>query len=171
MTTSEPQSYEFNTNLAPLDSLFFNDLFNGISYDKVKSWLKDHNAYNKQIRDASKLLYNANGVYRNVIDYMVALPTLDRVILGSSKAVNFNTNKQKFSLALRKINDKSVVRDSLGKLSKYGTGFFYFDSVVNDSFPATLNDNEVGSITETNTIDDFNCSILSVVCFNSFAMQ
>ncbi|AQS44103.1 hypothetical protein LSG23_08895 [Bacillus velezensis] len=161
MTTPEPQSsYEFNTNLAPLDSLFFNDLFNGISYDKVKSWLKDHNVYNKQIRDASKLLYNANGVYRNVIDYMVALPTLDRVILGSSKVANFKSNKQKFNLALRKIGDKSAVRDALGKLSKYGTGFYYFDSVVDDSFPTTLSDNEIGSITESNAIDDFNCSVL-----------
>ncbi|MDJ1631429.1 hypothetical protein QNN00_17935 [Bacillus velezensis] len=106
------------------------------------------------------MLYNANGVYRNVIDYMVALPTLDRVILGSSKVDSFKSNKQRFNLALRKIGDKSAVRDALGKLSKYGTGFYYFDSVVNDSFPTTLSDNEIGSITESNAIDDFNCSVL-----------
>ncbi len=54
---------------------------------------------------------------------MVALPTLDRVILGSSKVDSFKSNKQRFNLALRKIGDKSAVRDALGKLSKYGTGF------------------------------------------------
>ncbi|MCY8083106.1 hypothetical protein MOC02_07295 [Bacillus inaquosorum] len=161
MDTKKEPSYEYNTDLSNLDSLFFNTSNTSVSYDRVKTWLNNHNLYNKQIRNASKFLYNSNGIYRNVIDYMVSLPTLDRVVYGNSNDHSqLKLDKRTYGIALRKINDKNIVRDSLRKLSLYGTSFHYFESVATDNFPKTLSDYEVGSISEINDTQEFNCSIL-----------
>ncbi|MEC1289431.1 hypothetical protein P9B58_03935 [Bacillus mojavensis] len=161
MDTQKEPSYEYNTDLSNLDSLFFNTSNTSVSYDRVKTWLNNHNLYNKQIRNASKFLYNSNGIYRNVIDYMVSLPTLDRVVYGNSNNHSqLKLDKRTYGIALRKINDKNIVRDSLRKLSLYGTSFHYFESVATDSFPKTLSDYEVDSISEINDTQEFNCSIL-----------
>lgn len=69
-------------------------------------------------------------------------------------------DKRTYGIALRKINDKNIVRDSLRKLSLYGTSFHYFESVAADNFPKTLSDYEVDSISEINDTKEFNCSIL-----------
>ncbi|MCY7767864.1 hypothetical protein [Bacillus inaquosorum] len=161
MDTQKVPSYEYNTDLSNLDSLFFNTSNTSVSYDRVKTWLNNHNLYNKQIRKASKFLYNSNGIYRNVIDYMVSLPTLDRVVYGNSNDHSqLKLDKRTYGIALRKINDKNIVRDSLRKLSLYGTSFHYFESVAADNFPKTLSDYEVDSISEINDTKEFNCSIL-----------
>ncbi|MED0868688.1 hypothetical protein P4T23_06475 [Bacillus spizizenii] len=163
MDTQKEPSYEYNTDLSNLDSLFFNTSNTSLSYDRVKTWLNNHNLYNKQIRNASKFLYNSNGIYRNVIDYMVSLPTLDRVVYGNSNDHSqLKLDKRTYGIALRKINDKNIVRDSLRKLSLYGTSFHYFESVIADNFPKTLSDYEVDSISEINDEQEFNCSILSL---------
>ncbi|WP_195536335.1 hypothetical protein [Bacillus paralicheniformis] len=159
MGTEKEPVYEFNTNMASLESLFFTELPSGVTYDRVKSWLKDHNVYNKKIRDTSEFLYNSNGVYRNVIDYMVSLPTLDRVVYGTnSDHEQLKKDKERYSLALRKINDRIIVRDMIRKLSLKGTGFYYFESVLNDDYPSTLSDQDISAISEINLSNDFNCS-------------
>lgn len=44
------------------------------------------------------------------------------------------------------------------KLSLKGTGFYYFESVLNDDYPSTLSDQDISAISEINLSNDFNCS-------------
>ena len=107
----------------------------------------------------SNYLYNANGTYTNVVDYTVALPTLDRVIHSTdSDHKNYKINKDKFAKALDKIREKSTVRDMLFKGAVDGVAFYYFDSNKPKIMPKHLSDTEIDEIVEVN--DEFNCSIL-----------
>ncbi|WP_255233933.1 hypothetical protein [Bacillus altitudinis] len=159
------ESFEFNTDLSspiPL-SLYYSSSVSSFNYENVKSWLKNHNRHNKQIRETSEYLYNLNGIYRNVIDYMVSLVTLDRVVYGNSSSHDsFVSDKADYTKALSKINDKEIARDIIRKLSTYGTSFHYFESFRNDPFPSTLSDLEIEGMTEINNRDDFNCSVLTL---------
>jgi hypothetical protein len=152
-------SYEFNTNLSSLEAVISGSYFNTINTESVKTWLKNHNQFNKEIRNASQLLYNANGIYTNVIDYMVALPTLDRVVYSTNQDhKRSKKNKDKFLLALRKIKDKDLARDSLHKDALDGISFYYFESTESTPLPLYLSDLEVDQISEIN--EDFNCSLV-----------
>jgi hypothetical protein len=160
--TDNKQNYEINMQHTPYEVYFTSDdqLYNVKS---VKRWLKNHNLYNKQLRDLSNVLYSANGVYTNVIDYMVALPTLDRVVYSSdSKHNNYKSNRKKFTDALETIRDKSVIRDILRKLAIDGTAFYYFETKEPPSLPKFLDDVDVQEITELNAVNDskINCSVL-----------
>lgn len=153
------KSYEFNTNLSAIEFLTTLDYYNVINYDQVKNWLKDAVRYNFQLRKTSRYLYNLNGVYTNVIDYMVALPTLDRVIYSlNQKHSRFKKNKEKYLLALRKIKDKLIVRDILRKSAIDGTSFYYFEVAESKDFPKYLKDTEIDVIGELNA--EFNCSVI-----------
>jgi len=77
---SQP-SYEINYNDLQLQT-YFHRGYRAFNIDTVKGWLKDHNTYNEELRNVSRVLYNSNGVYTNVVDYMVSLPTLDRVVFS-----------------------------------------------------------------------------------------
>src|SRR5699024_9344049 len=150
--------YEINYDNTPLD-VIYGKSYHAYNIHSVKQWLKDHNRYNKELRDLSEYLYNANGVYTNTVDYMVALPTLDGVVHSSnSNHKNYKENKNKFNQALKKIREKSTVRDMLYKGAISGTAFYYFDSNKPQKFPKYLSDADIDDITEIN--EDFNCSVL-----------
>ncbi|MGZ9868124.1 hypothetical protein ACU3L3_06855 [Priestia endophytica] len=159
--SEQEQSYEFNTSLSSLDTSFMTDYFHTVSYENVKTWLKNHNSHHKQIRYASKFFYNSNGIYTNVVDYMTALPTLDRVVHGQNKNhKNFKNNKIKFDTALKKIKDKQMTRDMLFKCALYGVSFHYLQVVEAKPFPSTLSDLEIEAISEIN--NEFNCSLITL---------
>lgn len=159
MTEENKPSYEFNTNLSSLESLIMGTYYNVINYDQVKKWLKDHIAFNAQLRRTSRSLYNANGIYTNVIDYMVSLPTLDRVVYSINRNHSrFKKNREIYLLALRKMKDRLIARDILHKLAMDGTSFYYFETTESQEFPKYLNDIEVDAISEINA--EFNCSAI-----------
>lgn len=152
-------SYEYNTNLSSFDLLFSSGYYNVINYEQVKNWLKDHITFNKQLRNASEKLYNANGVYTNVIDYMVSLPTLDRVVTSLNRSNStFKKNKELFILALRKMKDKQTTRDAIHKLAIDGTAFYYFETSETTQFPSYLSDMDINMVSEINA--EFNCSVI-----------
>lgn len=152
------ETYEYNSNLS-LEAIINGSFYNTISYDQVKKWLKDHVAFNHQIRHASRTLYNENGIYTNVIDYMVALPTLDRVVYSLNRNhARFKKNRDAFLLALRKMKDKTVTRDILFKLALDGTSFYYFETVESKNFPQYMSNTDVDTISELNS--EFNCAAL-----------
>ena len=93
MIEHEQQSYEFNSSMTPFEMIIWNDSVIDMNPESVKKWLKDPMVYNKQVRDLSNKLYNANGIYTNVIDYTVSIPTLDRVIYSIDKQ-NKNYSKK-----------------------------------------------------------------------------
>jgi hypothetical protein len=154
----EEKSYEFNTDLSYFN-LGLDNVYNVVDIERVKRWLKDHITYNKELRDTSKRLYNANGVYTNVIDYMVALPTLDRVVYSLNRNHSrYKRNKEKFIQALKMIKDKSFVRDAIFKLALEGTAFYYFETTESNFNRKYLSDLDVTNMTEIN--NEFNCSTI-----------
>lgn len=160
MTEKKEPSYEYNTNLSSLESLVMGTYYSTINYEQVKGWLKDHNLSNKNIRRTSRFLYNSNGVYTNVIDYMVALPTLDKVVYSINRSnAGYKQAKEKYLLALHKMKDNIVARDILFKAALEGVAFYYFETAEAQSLPSYMSDLDIDSISEINDAD-FNCSVI-----------
>ncbi len=155
---SQP-SYEINYNDLQLQT-YFHRGYRAFNIDTVKGWLKDHNTYNEELRNVSRVLYNSNGVYTNVVDYMVSLPTLDRVVFSrDSSHSRYKKARKKYLEALRKVKEKNTVRDKLFKMATEGTAFYYFDVSEPNSMPNYLSDVDVEEMTEINAMD-FNCAIV-----------
>ncbi len=156
----EEQSFEINSNLTPFEFIIWGRDFTETSIESVKKWMKDPMTYNKQIRDLSNQLYNANGIYTNVIDYTVAIPTLDRVVYSLDKeSKKYASNKKKFIQALRLMKDKVTTRDLLFKAALEGIAFAYFETSETAGMDkGFLSDDEIGMITEIN--QSFNCSVI-----------
>lgn len=151
------KSYEFNSNLTSAYS--YTSSYNVLNIDALKRMLRDHIANNKQLRDVSNILYNSSGIYTNVIDYMTALPTLDRVVYGSNKNhEKYKSNKEKYLTALRKMKDKIIARDIIFKSALDGTCFYYFETTEPNPLPRYFNDFDIDQITEVNAAD-FNCGV------------
>lgn len=155
------ESYEVNSRLA---HIVWNDDFYDIHIDTLKKWIDQPMLYNKQIRDISRKLYNSNGIYTNVIDYTVAIPTLDRVVYSYDKqSENYQANKKKFIEALRIFKDKIVTRDLLFKLALEGIAFAYFETNMADPIEREfLNDDMVNNMVSINQSQGFNCSVVSL---------
>ena len=130
---SENKDYEFNTSL---QVNWFGHLLKilPISIEQLKSYLMNPQAENKGLRDIANFVYTANGVVRNVIDNMVALPTLDRIVYSKgkrrdgSKPIRYARNKKMFSHVLDIIKDKELARDCLLRNCNDGISFYYFVS-------------------------------------------
>ncbi|MEC4565349.1 hypothetical protein L8C07_05280 [Paenibacillus sp. CMAA1739] len=151
--------YEWNSNLRSFE-LFIGDS-GEISNSQVKRWLKDPMQYHYELRHLSRRMYNTNGVYTNVIDYMISLPTLDSVVYSHNKS-NHKTSKQnvdKYKSALKKIRDKVVIRDVLRKSAIDGLSFYYFNTELSPTLPSTLEDHDISQISEINDFD-FNCAFM-----------
>jgi len=155
--TPKNESYEFNTDLT-FDPIFLSSISPMVNIQNVKTWLKDPMLYNREIRKTSRLLYNSNGIYTNAIDYMVSLPTLDRVIHGKNKNhERFKENKNKFNNTLEKIKDKEKARDILHKGATEGIAFYYYETQQPKSIGKYLSDLDIQG-TEFNS--DVNASII-----------
>lgn len=157
-TNEDAPSYEWNSNLRSFE-LFVNE-HNEISNQRIKRWLEQPMLYHQEIRNLSRRMYNANGVYTNVIDYMSALPTLDSIVFSSNRinheTVKSNTNKYKQTL--KKIRDKETIRDAIRKAAIDGLAFYYFNSESSSTLPSTLSDYDINQISEINDFD-FNCAL------------
>ncbi|WP_079709852.1 hypothetical protein [Paraliobacillus ryukyuensis] len=133
-------TYEFNTSIG-FENVVSPLNYNTINIDSIKKWLKNPMYYNQEIRSASRVLYNKNGIYANVVDYMVSLPTLDRVVYGRNrKNRDYQTNKDKFISSLDSLKDKILIRDNLRKLSIDAVAFYYFQYDENASFDNFMSD-------------------------------
>lgn len=162
--TNNERMYEFNTDLNNIYGMGFESSYsmNNISPLTVKRWLKNPMQYNKELRDLAKQLYSSNGIYTNVVDYIIALPTLDRVVYGNNKSHSrFKNNKEKFTDILNIINDKTVIRDYLLSLALNGVYFAYFDVKSNKKQDEDfLTDNDMKNVTEINS--EYNASVTTL---------
>lgn len=151
-------SYEYNANLTPAEYMIWGYGYdNYINIESVKKWLQDPMTYNKQLRFLSNYFYNLNGIYTNVIDYTVSIPTLDRVVFGSNKNhTRFKKNKKKFVGVLKSINDKLITRDILFKLALEGISFNYFETNESDILTKRfLTDSDIHNIQELNSMVNY----------------
>lgn len=139
------------------------DIFSMYKPEELETLVRDPMANNKMLREISLILYGTNGVYTNTVDYMTAMPTLDRVIVthGKSKKKK-DRNKELMESVLRKIKDKEYVRDALFCGMIEGVSFGYFETTPRPySNRKTLTDYEVGNISEINELG-INASIITL---------
>lgn len=163
--SEQQQSHEVN-------SLFGYSMANGSFYnfednpDTVKRYIKDPMTYYRELRRISRKLYSANGVYTNVVDYMTALPTLDRVVFAKEGRKKAAKSKKKNSVQraeqfLNQIRDKSFMRDVIHGGNIDGEYFAYLRMEQSDPIGKTMSDMDVNRISEINEIDlEFNASLM-----------
>ena len=82
----ESQSYN-SVVLNDTAWLFGTNISGMFDPSSIKSMVQDPMSNNAKLRELSRVVYNANGIVTNTVDKMVALPTLDKVIVpyGDSK--------------------------------------------------------------------------------------
>lgn len=135
----------------------------GKDYAAIVGLIKDPMLNNRDLRDLSIQLYNTNGACTNTIDYMTAMPTLDRVVVvhGADKKKR-KKNKELMESTLRTIKDKEVVRDLLFRGMVEGTAFDYFETAKPQmSRNKFMSDYDVENILEINDLG-INASIISL---------
>lgn len=162
---SHSDTHEFNSysNNYDLTTAFSFNISKMYFAEQIQTLIADPIENNETLRHLSRQIYNSNGIVTNTIDYMTALPTLDRVLVSKGKDEEQNRNdKESVQQALDVIKDKEFIRDALNKGMIDGTAFYYCEiakpMVDNTKF---LSDYEVESICEINSLD-FNISIISL---------
>ena len=80
-------SYEFNSYYSPSGNLIFDTLFHCGIYDyfgkeEIECVFRDPIFYHDVAIRLSNFVYTKNGIVSNSIDYMTALPCLDRIVIS-----------------------------------------------------------------------------------------
>lgn len=161
-----PVSNEFNSfrSSAGLSSYYFGmNIFDFYSPEQLVALVRNPMENNRILRELSLTLYGCNGIYTNTVDYMTAMPTLDKVVIATGKSEQKNRkNKEKMESTLRTIKHKEIVRDSLFKGMIEGVAFYYFETTNRPlSRQKIMSDYEVERIVEINDLG-INASIISL---------
>ena len=150
-------SYEFNSYFSTLpvndySSIFGCNLYTEFTPEEIRAIVKDPIANHSLTRKLAMFVYNSEGVVTNTIDYMVALPCLDRLVNAKKRKfgkTKINKNKDLMLSTLESIKDKQFIRDALFTDMNEGNCFYYFETTkrVNDATKA-LSDYDVENIVE-----------------------
>ena len=161
---------EFNSYRDTSMSMYYFgfDIFSLYSPEQLAALIRDPMANNDMLREISLILYGTNGTYTNTVDYMTAIPTLDRVIITHSTSktkkdeLRKKRNKSLMESTLRTIKEKEVIRNALFCGMIDGLYFGYFETTPPPySKKKTMTDYEVGNIAEINDLD-VNASIIDL---------
>lgn len=152
-----------NSSLAYSNYYFGLNIFDIFSQEQLADLVRDPMANNQVLRELSLILYGTNGTYTNTVDYMCAMPTLDKVIVTHGKnKTKKKQNKELMESALRTIKDKEIIRDALFKGMIEGIAFYYFETTSRpQSNKKTMTDYDVESIIEINELG-INASVISL---------
>lgn len=158
--TVSQNNYEFSSCISrnPMsmeDLLFSCGLYNYFSKSTIDSVINDPITYHEEAIRLSDTVYTKNGIVSNSIDYMTALPCLDRVITINSKrsAKKVKKNKELMQATLKTIDDKLFIRDALHTEMREGIAFYYFDVRKRiNNIDQAMSDYEVENIVEINEI-------------------
>lgn len=162
----DSQQAEFNayhSRITYSSYYFGGNIFDLYTPEDLAAIVKDPMGNNEILRHISLMLYGTNGAYTNTVDYMCALPTLDRVLVtyGTSEQKR-RKNKELMESTLRTIRDKEIMRDALFKGMVEGAAYYYFDVTKRtQSNKKTMSDYEVDSIVEINDLG-INAAIISL---------
>lgn len=120
---NKQESFDIELNSLRMNSYSpygFNDTSN-VSRGRLKEYIKYPMIYNAILRAISEQAYNKNGLYANVIDYMVDIPTLSYITIVDKDA-NSSTKKKakKFDKLMYKIKHDKTTRDILTHGFIYG---------------------------------------------------
>ena len=159
--------YEFNSYRSyRLNSISYYGMMNVFDLykpEQIRDLIRDPMANNQILREISRILYGCNGIYTNTVDYMVAMPTLDSVIVpyGESKQKK-KKNKLLMESTLRNIKHKEIVRDALFRGMVDGIAFYYFETTNRPlSNEKIMNNYDVDRIYEINELG-INASVISL---------
>ena len=159
--------YEFNSYRSyRLNSISYYGMMNVFDLykpEQIRDLIRDPMANNQILREISRILYGCNGIYTNTVDYMVAMPTLDNVIVpyGESKQKK-KRNKLLMESTLRNIKHKEIVRDALFRGMVDGIAFYYFETTNRPlSNEKIMNNYDVDRIYEINELG-INASVISL---------
>lgn len=157
----EFNAYKSSTTYS--NQYFGMNVFDFYTPEQLAALVKDPIANNQLLRELSLILYGTNGTYTNTVDYLTAMPTLDKVIVTHGKnTARKRQNKEIMESVLRTIKDKEVIRDALFKGMIEGIAFYYFETTSRPlSNKKMLTDYDVNSITEINELG-VNASVISL---------
>lgn len=166
VNTSQEVTNEFctmNSSLAYTHSYFGLNIFDLYSQEQLADLVRDPIANNEILRELSMILYGTNGAFTNTVDYMTAMPTLDKVIVTHGRSKNKKKqNKELMESVLRTIRDKEVIRDALFRGMIEGLAFYYFETTTTSaSRQKFMTDYDVDSVMEINELG-VNASIVSL---------
>ena len=150
---TEQMNHEFNAYFSQETKSYLLgsfDLYSKWSREELREMICDPMANNQALRALSEIVYNSNGIVTNTIDYMCALPTLDRVVVPYGKK-DQDGRREKVSQLLCAIRDRELGRDCLLHAFKDGVAFYYLETtdrpLSNKKF---MSDYEVWSVAEIN---------------------
>lgn len=139
------------------------DVFDIYSTEQIRDLIRDPMTNNGILREISRMLYGCSGVLTNTIDYMVAMPTLDSVVVPYGKSPQKkNRNVALMESTLRAIKHKEFVRDALFRGMVDGIAFYYFETTTRPlSKEKIMSDYDVERIYEINELG-VNAAIISL---------
>lgn len=158
--------YEFNSFVSPMDisSLFSCGIYDYFSKEEIDSILRDPIGNHDAAIRLSNFVYTKNGIVSNSVDYMTALPCLDRILISKNKrnTKTVQANKALMKSVLEKIDDKQFIRNALFTDMLDGIAFFYFETKKkNYDKSKFMTDYDVENIVEINEVG-INASIISL---------
>ena len=164
--TYNNQTYEFNSYVAKslVDAVFACGVYNYFSKQDIENILRDPITYHEEAIRLSNFVYTKNGIVSNSIDYMTALPCLDKVITNKSKrhSNKIKRNKELMTSTLKVIDDKTFVRNALFTEMLDGIAFFYFETrKKTPNNVRFMTDYDVENIVEINELG-INASIITL---------
>lgn len=158
--------YEFNSFVSPMDisSLFSCGIYDYFSKEEIDSILRDPIGNHDAAIRLSNFVYTKNGIVSNSVDYMTALPCLDRILISKNKrnTKTVQANKALMKSILEKIDDRQFIRNALFTDMLDGIAFFYFETKKkNYDKSKFMTDYDVENIVEINEVG-INASIISL---------
>lgn len=151
--------FEFNSYQSSSDfeeifkSIFSCGVYNYFTKDEIDSVLRNPILNHETAIRLSNFVYTKNGIVSNSVDYMAALPCLDRVLINKAKKTTNKTKKNKdlMKATLESIHDKQFIRNALFTEMTDGIAFFYFETKKkNLLFDKFMTDYDVENIVEIN---------------------
>lgn len=154
----------FHSNSIPLSNYYFGlNIYDLFKPEDLQVLAKDPIGNNDILRKISLTLYGTNGTYTNTVDYLTAMPTLDKVIVThGSNAKKKKINKELMNATLKHIKDKEIIRDALFKGMVEGVAFYYFETAIRPTDnKKTMTDFDVENIVEINELG-INASVIAL---------
>lgn len=159
--------YEYNSYVSPLElmgSLFSCGVYDYFTKEEIDSILRDPIGNHDAAIRLSNFVYTKNGIVSNSVDYMTALPCLDRILISKNKrnTKTVQANKSLMKSVLEKIDDRQFIRNALFTDMLDGIAFFYFETKKkNYDKSKFMTDYDVENIVEINEVG-INASIISL---------
>lgn len=97
-TAYEYNSYQYTTTDI-FNAIFQCGVYDYFNKEEIRSVLRNPIENHETAIRLSNFVYTKNGVVTNSVDYMVALPCLDSILINKSKAKKKNNNKAKITNA------------------------------------------------------------------------